>query len=180
MEMANSDLVRGIMDNFRRIVQALRSSHRAAEHARLTGAQFFVLSVLDEADNPVSIGDVAREAQTDPSTASVVVGRLVEAGYVRRQRASEDSRRAELSLTAAGKAALRKIRVGAPQRELSKALQRLRRADARHLGRILDEITREMGLAGQPAPMMFDEDGRRAPRASRRQSARVSRGNSSK
>ena|SRR5689334_11721926 len=158
--MANNDLTRGIMDNFRRIVQALRTSHRAAEHASLTGAQFFVLSVVSEAENPVSIGHVAREAQTDPSTASVVVGRLVDAGYLRRVRASTDSRRAELSLTAAGKAVLRKIRVGAPQRQLAKALQHLRPADARHLGRILDQITREMGLGDEPAPMMFDEDAR--------------------
>ena len=160
MVMPKSDLVRDTMDHFRRIVQALRTSHRAAEHARLTGAQLFVLSVLDEAEGAVSIGDIAREAQTDPSTASVVVGRLVDAGYVRRQRASEDSRRAELSLTPSGKAVLRKIRVTAPQRQLAKALQHLRPADARHLGRILEQITREMGLAGEPAPMMFDEDGR--------------------
>jgi DNA-binding MarR family transcriptional regulator len=158
--MADRQAVRGIMDNFRRIVQALRTSHRAAEHASLTGAQLFVLSVLDEADGAVSIGEVAREAQTDPSTASVVVGRLVDAGYVRRERASDDSRRAELSLTPRGRTFLRKVRVTAPQRKLAKALQDLRPADARQLGRILDQITREMGLAGEPAPMMFDEDGR--------------------
>src|SRR5689334_20766667 len=155
--MANNDLTRGIMDNFRRIVQALRTSHRAAEHASLTGAQLFVLSVVNEADTAVSIGEVAREAQTDPSTASVVVGRLVEAGYLRRERASTDSRRAELTLTARGKAVLRKIRVGAPQRQLATALRRLRPADARHLARILDQITRDMGLSGEPAPMMFEK-----------------------
>ncbi|HUJ13994.1 MAG TPA: MarR family transcriptional regulator [Thermoanaerobaculia bacterium] len=164
--MAETELVREIMDNFRRIVQAMRTSHRAAEHMKLTGAQLFVLSVLDEAPGPCSISDVAREAQTDPSTASVVVGRLVDAGYVRRERATDDSRRAELSLTARGRALLRKVPVTAPQRKLAKALQQLRASDARTLGRLLDRLARDMGLANEPAPMMFDED-RPRPRRSR-------------
>ena len=152
------------MDDFRRIVQALRTSHRAAENVHLTGAQLFVLSVLHDADSPVSIGDIAREAQTDPSTASVVVGRLVDSGYVRRRSSPEDSRRVELSLTARGRATLRRIGETAPQRRLAAALKQLRPADARTLARVLREITNAMGLAAAPAPMLFDDEPKRRKR----------------
>ena len=162
--MQRNHLVRAAMDGFRRIVQALRTSHRAAENANLTGAQLFVLSVLNDADGPVSVGDIAREAQTDPSTASVVVGRLVDAGYVRRRSSSEDSRRVELSLTARGRTTLRRIGETAPQRRLAGALQHLPAADARTLARVLREITNEMGLATAPAPMMFDDEPKRRRR----------------
>jgi DNA-binding MarR family transcriptional regulator len=158
MDMKRTPLVRSIMDDFRRIVQALRTSHRAAEHVHLTGAQLFVLSVLKEADGPVSIGDVAREAQTDPSTASVVVGRLVDAGYVRRQRASDDSRRIELSLTKRARTLLHEVPLTAPQRKLAKALQRLRPSDAKTFALLLHEITEDIGLSGAPAPMMFGDE----------------------
>ncbi|MDQ6801542.1 MAG: MarR family transcriptional regulator [Acidobacteriota bacterium] len=156
--MRRTPLVRGIMDDLRRIVQALRTSHRAAEHVHLTGAQLFVLSVLNEAGGPVSIGDVAREAQTDPSTASVVVGRLVDAGYVRRQRASDDSRRVELSLTTRARTLLRNVPLTAPQRKLARALQRLRPSNAKTFARLLHEITENMGLSDAPAPMMFGDE----------------------
>src|SRR5579872_3105588 len=161
MPMQRNNLVRAAMDDFRRIVQALRTSHRAAENVNLTGAQLFVLSVLNDADGPVSVGDIAHEAQTDPSTASVVVGRLVDAGYVRRRSSSEDSRRVELSLTARGRTTLRRIGKTAPQRRLAGALQHLRAADARTLARVLRELTNEMGLAAAPAPMMFDDEPKR-------------------
>lgn len=164
MPMQRNDLVRAAMDDFRRIVQALRTSHRAAENASLTGAQLFVLSVLHDADEAVSIGDIAREAQTDPSTASVVVGRLVKCGYVRRRSSSEDSRRVDLSLTAQGHAILQRIGETAPQRRLAGALQDLRAADAKILVRVLREITKSMGLATAPAPMMFDEEPKRRKR----------------
>jgi len=162
--MLRDDLVRATMDDFRRIVQALRTSHRAAENADMTGAQLFVLSVLNDAEEAVSVGDVAREAQTDPSTASVVVGRLVDAGYIRRRGSAQDLRRVELSLTARGRAALRKIGQTAPQRRLAGALQNLRPSDARTLARTLRQITAEMGLAAAPAPMMFDEEPKRRKR----------------
>ena len=43
---SKNDDANASMDSFRRIVQALRSSHRAASDVDLTGAQLFVLSTL--------------------------------------------------------------------------------------------------------------------------------------
>lgn len=164
MRMQRSPLVRTIMDDLRRIVHALRTSHRAAEDVHLTGAQLFVLTVLSEAEEAVSIGDVAHEAQTDPSTASVVVKRLADRGYIKRQRATADSRRLDLSLTARGRAVLHKLPVTAPQKKLAEALQRLRHSDAKALARLLDRLVSDMGIAAEPAPMMFADEPRRRRR----------------
>jgi hypothetical protein len=43
------------MDAFRRIVHALRSSHRAAADLDLTGAQLFVLATLGAAGGPMGV-----------------------------------------------------------------------------------------------------------------------------
>ena len=56
------------MDQFRRIVRALRSSHRAAAHLNLTGAQLYVINVIGEANRPLSVNEVAQRTETDQST----------------------------------------------------------------------------------------------------------------
>lgn len=77
-----------IMDSFRRIVRALRSSHRAAGDLDLTGAQLFVLATLGTAVGPMGVKELAERTRTDQSTVSVVVGRLVDRGLVKRVRST--------------------------------------------------------------------------------------------
>jgi DNA-binding MarR family transcriptional regulator len=145
------------MDSLRRIVHALRSSHRAASDVALTGAQLFVLTTLGAADRPMSVGDLAERTRTDQSTVSVVVGRLVDHGLVRRARSVADNRRVELSLSARGKAVLQKTPTTVAQRKLADALGRLSSADAAALSQTLKRIVAWMGEADAPAPMLFDE-----------------------
>lgn len=155
MNSRRDELTRQMMDNFRRIVQALRTSHRVAAHFHLTGAQLFVLSVLHESEEPMSIVGIARETQTDPSTVSVVVSRLVERGYVKRTRSAEDTRRAALTLTARGRALHRTYPQSLPQLRLAKALARLSPANAKTLDRLLALLVEDMGVGDLPAMMMF-------------------------
>ena len=143
------------MDDLRRIVHALRSSHRAAAHLHLTGAQLFVLHVLAEADGPLSVSDIARETHTDQSTASVVVRRLVDAGFVTNRRAANDSRRVDILLTARGRALQRKIPLSAPQLRLTKALATLSGRDIAMFTRLLGSVVAGMDLDQAPAPMLF-------------------------
>jgi len=145
------------MDSFRRIVRALRSSHRAASDVDLTGAQLFVLATLAQSDDPMGVRELAETTRTDQSTVSVVVGRVVDRGLVKRVRSSVDSRRVELSLTARGKAVLRRTPTTVAQRKLADALDKLSGADAATLSRILDKIVDLMGESDAPAPMLFDE-----------------------
>ena len=60
-------LVRHLMDDLRRIVRALRSSHRAAGYLTLTGAQLFVIKVLGEAGRPLSVNELAEATETTQS-----------------------------------------------------------------------------------------------------------------
>ncbi len=163
--MATQEAVRELMDYFRQLVQALRTSHRAAEHLNLTGAQLFIINLIGESDQPLSIGEVAEKALTDQSTVSVVVTRLVDRGLVARTRSDADSRRVELSLTAAGRKLYRRGPATVAQRRLATALVRLNASDATALRRILGRIVRETGASEEPAVMMFaDAADRRAKR----------------
>lgn len=151
-------VIRDLMDNFRRIVRALRSSQRAADHLDLTGAQLFILKVLGEAGRPISINELANATETSQSTASVVSGRLVERGLVSSHRSADDARRVELSLTARGRALHRKTPGTVAQLKLAEALKDLPLRDAAKLQELLGLIVSKMGIGLEPAGMMFDEE----------------------
>lgn len=153
-----SSSARQIMDQFRRIVHALRSSHRAAGNLNLTGAQLFVLSVLADSDRPMSVTEIAERTQTDQSTVSVVVSRLVDRGMVSRKQNADDGRRVELTLTARGRALQKKAPTTIGQKRLLESLGRLSPRDARTLLRFLDRIVADMQIADEPAQMFFSDN----------------------
>src|SRR5262249_41146721 len=100
--------VRSALDSIRRIVRWLRVASRAAERdVGLTAALLFVLSRLASGPAP-SLNELAERTLTHQSSASVVVSRLVAAGYVRRTRSELDGRRQELHLTARGRKLIRR------------------------------------------------------------------------
>jgi DNA-binding MarR family transcriptional regulator len=78
------------------------------EGTGLTPPQLSVLLVLAE-EGEVCLGGLARRAGTDEPTASRVVTRLVQAGYVRMKPDAEDRRRARIALTPSGRAQARKL-----------------------------------------------------------------------
>ena len=157
--MNDSVQIKELMDCFRRIVHSLRSSHRAAADIDLTGAQLFVLTTLGAAAAPLGVKELAEATGTDQSTVSVVVGRLVDRGLVKRVRSAVDTRRVELSLTARGRTLQRKAPATTAQMRLAEALGRLSPSDADTLARILGAIIDLMGDSGAPAPMLFDDGG---------------------
>jgi DNA-binding MarR family transcriptional regulator len=159
------------MDSFRRIVQALRSSHRAAADVDLTGAQLFILTTLGASTRSLSVGELAERTRTDPSTASVVVSRLVERGLIKRARSSGDTRRVEVSLTPRGRALQLKTPATVAQTRLGNALASLSPSDSTALVRILGTVVELMGEADAAAPMLFDEANDRSapPKATRPQ-----------
>jgi|SRR5581483_605403 len=154
--MTSDGRVDALMDAIRRIVQALRSSHRAAAYFNLTGAQLFVINALHDARRPLSVRELAARTRTDPSTVSVVVTRLVKRGLVQRVRSADDNRRVELSLTRRGLALQRKAPTTLAQERLLDALDNLSPRDAATLQRLLTHIVNTMGAAEQPVEMLFD------------------------
>jgi DNA-binding MarR family transcriptional regulator len=164
--MTKAQITQRTMDDFRRIVQVLRSSHRAAAKANLSGAQLFVLNTLRSANRPLSISEVAERTRTDPSTVSVVVNRLVRKGLVHRTRASEDARRNELTLTVRGLRLEKNLPPTVAHQALARALDKLDRKEAEALSRILHRICTEMGCAETEPAMLFETEPR--PRRKRR------------
>ena len=172
-----ADDTRAVLEGLRRVVQALRVTARDAEQRHgLSAAQLFVLHLL-ERDGPASVNELAARSFTHQSSVSVVVTRLADAGFVERSRAEDDARRAEVALTARGRALLRRVPEPA-QSQLVSALARVAPAERRALARGLVALVREMGIADGVAGMFF-EDGRSgakrasAPRAAHDAAART-------
>jgi DNA-binding MarR family transcriptional regulator len=162
----SSGEVRDILNAIRRLVRTLRVSARAAEQeVGLSGAQLFVLQTIGKTD-ALTLGALAERTITDPSSVSVVVGRLVARGLVKRKRDPEDARRLRLSLTASGRTIFRRA-PDAAQERLLEALGKLPAAQQRTLAKLLVVLTAEMGLEGGEAPMMFDEEPPARRRAAR-------------
>ena len=161
-----ADEIREVLDSIRRIVRLLRLSSREAERdVGLSGAQLFVLQKLSEA-KVLSVNDLAQRTHTHQSSVSVVAQSLVEKGLVARAKAADDARRLELTLTPAARSLLRKA-PGAVQDRLISALQRIPIATRKQLGKGLARLVAEAGLAGEEAPMLFEDGTSKRATASR-------------
>ena len=155
---------REVLDALRRIVRVMRLSSRAAEHTvGVSAAQLFVLQTLADADG-MSLNELAERTLTDQSSVSAVVARLVERGHVRRRRSAADARRLELRLAPTGRAVLRRAPT-VPQERLIAALHSMSVAERQLLASALSRFVAAIGLDGSPPPMMFEDDGRAAPRS---------------
>src|SRR4051812_9665844 len=163
------------LDAIRRIIAVLRRSSRVAEsEVGIGAAQLFVLQHLATAPAG-SINELAERTYTHQSSVSVVVRRLVEQGLVELRPGSDDRRRRELRLTRAGKRLAARAPVPA-QIRLIKGLRALPTSQLRKLARLLNELVRQMGAAGEPPVMLFTEETPGRP-ARHRQSMAKSSGN---
>ena len=149
-----------MLDDLRRIVQALRESSRTAEQTLgVSGAQLFVLHALAGA-GPLSLNALAERTHTHQSTVSVVVKRLVKRGLVDRAVSRSDARRIELNLTSTGRALLRRA-PGAAQERLLEGLRRMSAAQRGELAVALRRLVVAMGLAARKPEMFFEDRKRR-------------------
>jgi DNA-binding MarR family transcriptional regulator len=146
-----------ILNDFRRIVSALREFSRAAEsQLGVSSAQLFVLHTLARAP-ALSINALAARAHTHQSTVSVVVKRLVAAGLVKRRAAKADGRRVELLVTRSGRMLLERAPPAAQDR-LIQGIDALSGAQRKQLANILRRLAD--GMKTDPGvPNMFFEPG---------------------
>ncbi len=149
--------VRAVMDSIRRIVRLLRVSARASERlVGISGAQLFVLQQLADA-GACSIGELADRTLTHQSSVSVVVSRLIERGFVSRRASEADGRRAEVTLTAAGRTRLRRAPPMA-QAHLIAGLRRMRASERGVLAQGLSALVQELGADAQAPGLFFEDD----------------------
>ena len=151
-----------ILDSVRRLVQLLRLSDRAAQaRVGISAAQLFVLYELGKED-ALSLTDLAERTRTDQSSVSVVVTRLVDGGFVTRERDDADARRLVLRLTRTGRTLLQRAPAIAQER-LLEALDALPPSSRRQFADTFAKVLEAMG-AGEGAPPMLFEDGKTARR----------------
>ena len=146
------------LDALRRIVRMLRVTDRDVERRLgISVAQLFVLELLVD-HGPSSIGDLAAATMTDPSSVSVVVKRLVDAGLASRDHSPQDARRAVIAATSTGRKTLAQA-PEAPQGRLVTALEELSADEQRCLAAALWHVADTMGRTG-PAFFFEDEHGK--------------------
>ncbi len=103
------------MDAYTDLLIALRQilratdlqSKRLAREAGVSTAQLLTMQVIDE-EPGIAVGAVAKSLNLTQATTTAVVKSLEERGLVRRKRDTQDRRRVLVSLTAAGRRALKR------------------------------------------------------------------------
>jgi DNA-binding MarR family transcriptional regulator len=143
-----------VLNGIRRLDRGLRLAAREVQAATgLSAAQLFVLEHLT--DSPAaSLSDLAARTMTDRSSVSVVVDRLVAGRLASRVASREDRRRAEVRITAAGRAILDRA-PPAPTDVLLTGLRGLSAASVRRLGTTLAELNAILGF--REAHLLFSD-----------------------
>ena len=166
MHLSRHTEATSIVRSLRQLVHGLRvTAHAVERDLGLTGAQLFVLREL-AAEPDISIRRLSERTLTDPSSASVVVARLVSRKLIRRRRDPIDARRSVLSVTKRGQELL----TGAPepyQARLFAALNALPRQRLRQLHQGLSALMSASSPDEQLVPFFF-EDTTSATRSKRR------------
>ncbi len=151
----------------RALVAGLTASARTIEQKTgVTNAQLYLLQQLAERETS-SLGALALHARTQPSTVSLIVGRLQRARLVTRVKAMDDRRRAVITLTAAGRTLVRRAPV-APTARLFAALERLTPRETRALEAGLAPLLTRLDLPWTEPPMLFEHAASTRARSRRR------------
>lgn len=131
----DDDIGNAILRSLRRIL------HKVSEHSRLlarsgglTVPQFLCLRAISASpEGELSVVQVAEIVQLSPPTVSRIMDRLEKAGYVQRERRSDDRRKVSLSITQSGKDRLAAL----PSPLHERFVQRLNSLDATKRAAIL-------------------------------------------
>ena len=153
------------LDALRRIVRELRLAAAGGERdTGLSAAQLFVLQQVAAAPG-LSLTELATRTLTDRTSVAAVVDRLLARALVERRVGTGDRRRSEIFATRAGTRLLDGA-PHAPTRRVLDGMAAMREADLRRLARGLGALARAMGVADEPARMLFDDapPPRRRPR----------------
>ena len=134
----------------RRVVSAAEQNVRAV--AKATGLSVQQLNVLHIIDDTSEITPmmIARRAGVAPATATALIEKLAQLGYVSRRRGESDRRRQWVSLTEAGKAALN----SAPDTLEQKFSEEFGRIPDYEQAMILASLERIAGLVAKPGEVV--------------------------
>jgi DNA-binding MarR family transcriptional regulator len=139
----------------RALIAVLQTSARAVEsRSGLTNAQLFLLRQIAATDG-LTINDLADRTSAAQSSVSVVVGRRVKSGRVRRGRGPARGSRLGYPRTARGRTTL--LRAPAPTTErLLDALGRLEPGEVRSISRGLKALLAMLDESTEQRPLLFE------------------------
>lgn len=134
----------------RRVVSAAEQNVRAV--AKATGLSVQQLNVLHIIDDSTEITPmmIARRAGIAPATATALIEKLAQLGYISRRRGESDRRRQWVSLTETGKVALR----SAPDTLDQKFSEEFARIPDYEQAMILASLERIAGLVAKPGEVV--------------------------
>ncbi|MBK7152894.1 MAG: winged helix-turn-helix transcriptional regulator [Sandaracinaceae bacterium] len=177
MDSSKPEETHAIVQALRQLVHGLRvTAHSVERELGLTGAQLFVLGEIAAEPN-LSIRRLSERTLTDPSSASVVVGKLQEKGLVTRGQDPADRRKSVLSVTPAGQALLG--RAPEPyQHKLFSALEEMPQWQRKQLHLGLAALLEAAPLEAAPldqadAPLFFEGAPEETPKARGRARAKA-------
>ncbi|MDD2733445.1 MAG: MarR family transcriptional regulator [Desulfuromonadaceae bacterium] len=99
----NAEAVSRVIDNLRRIFQAINEYSKNAEQITgLTGPQLWALKILAIAA-PLRLSDLARQMYLRPATVVGIIDRLEGKGLVTRTRSVQDRRAVDIDLSDTGR-----------------------------------------------------------------------------
>jgi len=156
----NSDTISGVIDNLRRIFQAVAEYSKSAEKATgLTGPQLWAVKLLAN-DSHLKVSEIARQMYLHPATVVGILDRLEAKGLVVRIRSTEDRRVVEVELTEHG----REVVTSAPevaQLRLIRGLAELPDDVFCTVAEGMEQIVRLLGAENIPPQPLLSHDDKR-------------------
>jgi len=142
---ARTDLDRAVLRSFRVIYGSVRQHFRSVqESCGISGSQLWILHEVRSAPG-IGVSDLAARLSIHQSTGSLLVEKLVKAGFVTKNKSKADQRRVGLQLSPKGQRCVRRA-PGPPEGVLPEAIAALSRAKARTLLQCLRTVIEELDV----------------------------------
>lgn len=162
-----SQLVAEIIDNIRRVFQAVNEySKRAKRETGLTGPQLWAIKIIAESA-PIKVSDLARRMYLHPATVVGILDRLEAMDLVSRTRSREDRRVVDIDLTGPGRNMVEQSPEVA-QGLLVKGLEQMSAQRLLHLDDGLEKLAEILGAKELPPKPLLTHDLRAPSKSGKR------------
>ncbi len=157
MNKTNEKVIADIIDNIRRLFQAVNEySKKAERETGLTGPQLWAIKMI-ATEAPIRVSELARRMYLHPATVVGILDRLEGRGLVSRTRSREDRRVVEIELTDRGKDLVAQSPEVA-QGLLVKGLETLAEKKLIHLAQGLEDLVAILGAQEVPPRLILSPE----------------------
>jgi DNA-binding MarR family transcriptional regulator len=152
--MSNKKIIADIIDNIRRVFQAVNEySKKAEKKTGLTGPQLWAMKILSDTA-PLKVSQLAKRMYLHPATVVGILDRLEGKGLIARTRSKGDRRVVEIDLTIQGRQILERAPEVA-QGLLVSGLEPLPDAELACIADGLNQLVRILGVREIPPGLML-------------------------